>query len=79
MQDDSALDRAVAMVADLRARCPWDRLQSRQTLRPYLIEEAHELAAALADDDPPSPYTPGTCTFRRRKCSGSLSSVTTAR
>ncbi len=52
MQDDSALDRAVAMVADLRARCPWDRLQSRQTLRPYLIEEAHELAAALADDDP---------------------------
>ncbi len=52
MQDESALDRAVAMVADLRERCPWDRVQTRQTLRPYLIEEAHELAAALASDEP---------------------------
>jgi MazG family protein len=52
MQDDSALDRAVAIVADLRKRCAWDRVQTRQTLRPYLIEEAHELAAALAQDDP---------------------------
>lgn len=52
MQDDSALDRAVAMVADLRARCSWDRVQTRQTLRPYLLEEAHELAAALGGNDP---------------------------
>lgn len=52
MQDDSALDRAVAMVADLRERCAWDRVQTRRTLRPYLIEEAHELAAALDGDDP---------------------------
>lgn len=52
MQDDSALGRAVAMVSDLRARCSWDRVQTRNTLRPYLIEEAHELAAALGADDP---------------------------
>jgi MazG family protein len=52
MQDDSALDRAIAMVADLRERCSWDRVQTRRTLRPYLIEEAHELAAALDQDDP---------------------------
>lgn len=52
MQDESALDRAIAMVADLRERCSWDRVQTRRTLRPYLIEEAHELAAALAGDDP---------------------------
>jgi ATP diphosphatase len=52
MQDDSALDRAVAMVADLRVRCAWDRVQTRRTLRPYLIEEAHELAAALEGNDP---------------------------
>lgn len=52
MQGDSPLDRAMAMVADLRERCEWDRVQTRQTLRPYLIEEAHELAAALAGDDP---------------------------
>lgn len=52
MQDESALARAVAMVADLRERCDWDRVQTRRTLRPYLIEEAHELAAALGQDDP---------------------------
>jgi ATP diphosphatase len=52
MQDESALGRAVAMVADLRERCDWDRIQTRDTLRPYLIEEAHELAAALASGDP---------------------------
>jgi MazG family protein len=51
MQDDSPLGRAVAMVADLRDRCAWDRVQTRRTLRPYLIEEAHELAAALEADD----------------------------
>jgi MazG family protein len=52
MQDESPLDRAVAMVADLRERCSWDRVQTRNTLRPYLIEEAHELAAAMGGDDP---------------------------
>jgi nucleoside triphosphate diphosphatase len=51
MQDESALGRAVAMVADLRARCSWDRVQTRETLRPYLIEEVHELDAALASGD----------------------------
>jgi MazG family protein len=42
----------MAMVADLRVRCDWDRIQTRTTLRPYLIEEAHELAAALGEDNP---------------------------
>lgn len=51
MQDDSPLERAVAMVADLRHRCAWDRVQTRETLRPYLIEEVHELDAALASGD----------------------------
>jgi len=51
MQNRSALERAMAMVRDLRARCPWDRVQTRETLRPYLIEEAHELALALGGDD----------------------------
>jgi nucleoside triphosphate diphosphatase len=51
MQDNSALDRAMAMVRDLRARCPWDRAQTRDTLRPYLVEEALELDHALAEGD----------------------------
>src|ERR687898_3023045 len=49
MQDNSALGRALAMVRDLRRRCPWDRAQTRETLRPYLIEEVHELNHALGD------------------------------
>ena len=37
------------LVRDLRARCPWDRAQTRETLRPYLVEEALELDHALGD------------------------------
>jgi ATP diphosphatase len=51
MQDNSALGRAMAMVRDLRRRCPWDKAQTRDTLRPYLVEEALELDHALADGD----------------------------
>ena len=52
MQDNSALGRALAMVRDLRRRCPWDRAQTRETLRPYLVEEALELDNALGEGDP---------------------------
>jgi len=51
MQDNSALGRALAMVRDLRARCPWDRAQTRETLRPYLVEEVLELDHALGEGD----------------------------
>src|SRR5881296_2833689 len=49
---DGALARALALVRDLRARCPWDRAQTRETLRPYLVEEALELDQALRQGDP---------------------------
>jgi ATP diphosphatase len=49
MQENSALGRAVAMVRDLRARCAWDRAQTRETLRPYLVEEVLELDHALGE------------------------------
>lgn len=52
MQDNSAFGRAVAMVRDLRRRCPWDRAQTRETLRPYLVEEALELDQALGEGEP---------------------------
>lgn len=52
MQDSSALERALAMVRDLRRRCPWDRAQTRDTLRPYLVEEVLELDNALGEGDP---------------------------
>ncbi|NOT07350.1 MAG: nucleoside triphosphate pyrophosphohydrolase [Gemmatimonadales bacterium] len=51
MQDNSALGRGMAMVRDLRNRCSWDRVQTRETLRPYLLEEVHELDRAIAAED----------------------------
>jgi nucleoside triphosphate diphosphatase len=52
MQDSSALGRAMTMVRDLRNRCAWDRAQTRQTLRPYLVEEVLELDHALGEGEP---------------------------
>jgi len=51
MADRPTLDDAVALMRDLRARCDWDRVQTHESLRPYLIEEAHELDDALRRGD----------------------------
>lgn len=51
MQDKSALGRTIAVVRDLRVRCAWDRVQTRETLRPYLVEEVLELDHAIAGGD----------------------------
>jgi len=42
------------IVATLRGPegCPWDRVQTHQSLRPYLIEEASEALTALDEGDP---------------------------
>ena len=31
--------------------CPWDREQTRQSIKPYLIEEAYEVAEAIEDNN----------------------------
>lgn len=46
-----SLDDALALMRDLRKRCDWDRVQTHQSLRPYLIEEAHEVDDAIAGGD----------------------------
>ncbi|MDQ8159565.1 MAG: nucleoside triphosphate pyrophosphohydrolase [Gemmatimonadota bacterium] len=45
------MDEALALMQDLRARCDWDRVQTHASLRPYLIEEAHEVDDAIAQGD----------------------------
>jgi tetrapyrrole methylase family protein/MazG family protein len=42
-------ERLVNIMATLRAPggCPWDREQTRESLKPYLIEEAYEVLEAL--------------------------------
>ena len=32
--------------------CPWDREQTRESLKPYIIEEAYELLEAIEENDP---------------------------
>ena len=50
--DDTVLEDALALMRDLRKRCEWDAAQTHESLRPYLIEEAHEVdEALLAGDD----------------------------
>lgn len=48
------LSRAVDIIARLRAPdgCPWDREQTPQSLRKYVLEEAYELVDALDRDAP---------------------------
>ena len=52
MQAKATLEDTLALMRDLRARCDWDAAQTHQSLRPYLLEEAHEVDDALrtADD-----------------------------
>ncbi len=47
MQAKASLEDTLAVMRDLRSRCDWDAAQTHQSLRPYLIEEAHEVDDAL--------------------------------
>lgn len=51
MQAKATLEDTLALMRDLRARCEWDAAQTHDSLRPYLIEEAHELDDALRQGD----------------------------
>ena len=32
--------------------CPWDKVQTRESLKPYLVEETYEVLEALDENDP---------------------------
>ena len=46
-------DALLSLMARLRGEggCPWDREQTRASLKPYLIEEAYEVLQAIDEDD----------------------------
>lgn len=46
-----AFERLLNIMEDLRAKCPWDKKQTFETLRPLTIEETYELADAILDND----------------------------
>jgi MazG family protein len=51
---DAAFARLVKVMARLRGDggCPWDRAQTRESLKPYVIEEAYEVLEAIDEGDP---------------------------
>ena len=52
MDDKATLNDTVALMRDLRKRCDWDAAQTHDSLRPYLIEECHELEEAIRERNP---------------------------
>jgi MazG family protein len=49
--DIDALLRVMARLRDPKTGCPWDAEQTFATIAPYTIEEAYEVADAIARDD----------------------------
>ncbi len=47
-----AFQQLLDIMDDLRAKCPWDKKQSLETLRHLTIEETYELADAILDNNP---------------------------
>lgn len=46
-----ALGRVIDTLDVLRVKCPWDRKQTNESLRPNTIEEVYELCDALINND----------------------------
>ena len=46
-----AFGRLLDILDELRVKCPWDRKQTNESLRPNTIEETYELCDALMRDD----------------------------
>ena len=47
-----AFERLLKIIDDLRNKCPWDKKQTLESLRPLTLEEAYELAEALVKKNP---------------------------
>ncbi len=54
MSDSTPFRQLVALCARLRAAggCPWDREQTLQSLRTYILEETYEVVECLSVEDP---------------------------
>jgi XTP/dITP diphosphohydrolase len=46
-----ALRRLLGIMNELRAKCPWDRKQTLESLRHLTIEETYELSDAILEGD----------------------------
>ena len=51
MDYNTAFERLVNIMNDLREKCPWDKKQTIQTLRQLTIEETYELTDAITNEN----------------------------
>lgn len=51
METSNKFEKFVDIVRRLRKECPWDREQTMETLKPYLVEEVYEALQAIDDKD----------------------------
>lgn len=49
--DGRKFEEFVKIVKKIRKKCPWDRVQTFETLKPYLVEEVYEALQAIDDKD----------------------------
>ncbi len=49
--ENTAFERLVKIMDELREKCPWDKKQTIHTLRQLTIEETYELADSITDSD----------------------------
>ncbi|MEJ2629071.1 MAG: nucleoside triphosphate pyrophosphohydrolase [bacterium] len=51
-----AFEKLVKIMKRLRSKdgCPWDKEQTHQSLKPYLLEEAYEVIESIDNNDPES-------------------------
>jgi XTP/dITP diphosphohydrolase len=47
----AAFERLLNIMDELREKCPWDKIQTFETIRNLTIEEVYELAEAITDND----------------------------
>ncbi len=50
----AAFERVLDVMDELREKCPWDRKQTIESIRPLTIEETYELSDAILDNDMPN-------------------------
>jgi tetrapyrrole methylase family protein/MazG family protein len=53
MENENRIDKLLAIMAELRSAsgCPWDRQQTMESLKPFVIEEAYEVVEAIDGGD----------------------------
>jgi len=51
MKEFDELLKIMSILRDPEKGCPWDRMQTPETLRPHMIEEVYELSEAIEHND----------------------------